>query len=234
MTTPRPNRYEGQCVNCTNFVSSGAGFLTATGAGNWEVWCTSCYSKRHGSSGQQTTKGAALGVASLNLDLLIKLLNMTRSTTPDGEALAAMRKANLQLEKLGPTATWETLLRGKITILADPFSGPDNLPPMSKSPADSGFHSTPAPPPRQAAGYTVPPRAPPPPPPPPPRAKATCSHCAHTFDLSFGYSSQYCSYQCYHTATKPRPAAQRYQTAANRRYRGSPKQSAADLLKDVF
>lgn len=52
-------------------------------------------------------------------DLLIKLLKMTTSSH-DNEALSAMRKANAQLVKLG--FEWEKLLRGKVTIVADPFA----------------------------------------------------------------------------------------------------------------
>jgi hypothetical protein len=53
-----------------------------------------------------------------NLELIIKLLKMTTSQT-DAEALVALRKANAQLAKSG--ADWETLLRGKVTIVEDPF-----------------------------------------------------------------------------------------------------------------
>lgn len=53
-----------------------------------------------------------------NLTLLIKLLRMTASSN-DGEALIAMRKANELLAKFG--GDWDTLLRGKVTIIADPF-----------------------------------------------------------------------------------------------------------------
>jgi hypothetical protein len=53
-----------------------------------------------------------------NLELIIKLLKMTTSQT-DTEALVALRKANEQLAKSG--ADWESLLRGKVTIVEDPF-----------------------------------------------------------------------------------------------------------------
>lgn len=52
-----------------------------------------------------------------NLELIIKLLKMT--TAGDAEALVAIRKANEQLRKSG--VDWETLLRGKVTIVEDPF-----------------------------------------------------------------------------------------------------------------
>src|SRR5262245_56175131 len=53
-----------------------------------------------------------------NLGLLIKLLKMTTSSN-DGEALIAMRKANEQLIKFG--GDWEALLSGKVTVIGDPF-----------------------------------------------------------------------------------------------------------------
>ncbi len=53
------------------------------------------------------------------LDRLIKLLKMTTSSS-DGEALVAMRKANEKLSELG--GDWEKLLRGKVTVIADPFA----------------------------------------------------------------------------------------------------------------
>lgn len=54
----------------------------------------------------------------LNLDLLIKIMSMTTSDN-DGQALVAMRKANEQLKKWG--WTWESILRGKISVAANPF-----------------------------------------------------------------------------------------------------------------
>lgn len=55
-----------------------------------------------------------------NLGLLIKLMKLTTSTN-DAEALAALRKANEQLAKFG--GDWERTLRGKITVIGDPFEG---------------------------------------------------------------------------------------------------------------
>lgn len=86
-----------------------------------------------------------------NLDLLIKLLNLTTSSQ-DGEALVAIRKANEQLSRFN--ATWESLIRSKVTIVADPFSG-------TPSQAQPTFQSRPAP-------AATPPRPAPPPPPPRP------------------------------------------------------------------
>jgi hypothetical protein len=53
------------------------------------------------------------------LTLLIKLLKLTTSNN-DSEALAAMRKANEQLPKLG--GDWEKLLLGQVKVVADPFA----------------------------------------------------------------------------------------------------------------
>lgn len=92
------------------------------------------------------------GKASLNLELLIKLLKLTTSSN-DSEALLSARKANEVLAKFG--GDWEALLRGKVTVIADPFSAsptPDYVP----------RHTAPPPPPRPPA---------PPPPPQAPRAR---------------------------------------------------------------
>jgi hypothetical protein len=96
-----------------------------------------------------------------NLPLLIKLLKMTTSPH-DGEALLAVRKANEQLVKFG--GCWEALLRGKVTIIADPFANEAcPPPPPDRKPAP------PAPPrpPRQPPPFTAPPRPAPPPKPRP-------------------------------------------------------------------
>ena len=87
----------------------------------------------------------------INLELFIKLMMMTTSNT-DGEALAALRFANAQLEKSG--GNWESLLRGKLAPI-DPFMTLPEPPQRSAPP--------PPPPPRQPS-YS---QSPPPPPPPP-------------------------------------------------------------------
>lgn len=74
-----------------------------------------------------------------NLGMLIKLLKMTTSPH-DGEALTAVRKANEALVKFG--GDWESLLRGKVTVIGDPFAGME------------------APPPPRAAAPPPPPQAP--------------------------------------------------------------------------
>jgi len=99
-----------------------------------------------------------------NLGLLIKLLKMTTSNT-DAEALSAIRKANQQLQKFG--GDWEALLRGKVTVIGDPFA------------------DMPAPPKREA---TPPPRTPQRPVPRPTRAPPRAAGATQTFG-SAAYAS---------------------------------------------
>ena len=88
-------------------------------------------------------------------DLLVKLLKMTTSSN-DGEALAAMRKANALLLTAG--WDWDKLIAGKIKVIEDPFKSV--MDPFAYR--DTAPRTRPSPPP--------PPRSPsPPPPPPPPR-----------------------------------------------------------------
>jgi len=110
-----------------------------------------------------------------NLGLLIKLLKMTTSSN-DAEALSAIRKANEQLIKFGND--WEPLLRGKVTVIGDPFLNAAINPSVGKR--------TPPPPAAPSSPYQQPRSrpAPPPPPPPPPPPKSTsnkfggyCHHC---------------------------------------------------------
>lgn len=104
----------------------------------------------------------------LNLDLLIKLLKMMASSN-DGEALMAARKATQQIEKVG--GDWDALLRGKVTIIADPFAG-SKVPPIPTSDWKPSVGRPPPPwqaPPRfrhtpPPASSTRPPFTPPPPP----------------------------------------------------------------------
>ena len=83
----------------------------------------------------------------LNIELFIKLMKMTTSST-DGEALAALRAANRALSAGG--GDWENLLRGKLAPV-DPFV------------------SLARPTTRESAPQAPPPRPTPPPPPPPPK-----------------------------------------------------------------
>lgn len=82
------------------------------------------------------------GKTSLNLELLIKLLKLTTSSN-DGEALLASRKANEVLGKFG--GDWEALLRGKVTVIADPFAAAAT--PVASRP----MHNTPVAPTAPAA-----------------------------------------------------------------------------------
>lgn len=86
--------------------------------------------------------------AKTNLDLLIKLMGMTTSAN-DSEALVAMRKANVVLQKFG--GNWRDLLFGKVKIIEDPFAN-----------MDMGTRQVREPEQQRAA-------PPPPPPPPPPQ-----------------------------------------------------------------
>lgn len=85
--------------------------------------------------------------AKLNLDLLIKLMGMTTSAN-DAEALVAIRKANVVLQKFG--GSWRDLLLSKVKIIEDPFVNLQVRPTQE-------VRRTPAPPP--------------PPPPPKPQAQ---------------------------------------------------------------
>lgn len=58
-------------------------------------------------------------MADLKLDTLIKVLLMTTSDN-NSEALAAVRRANVMLRNA--STDWEKLLRGKVTVVADPFA----------------------------------------------------------------------------------------------------------------
>ena len=61
-----------------------------------------------------------------DLDRLIKLMKMTASPN-DGEALTALRMATIALARVG--GDWDTLLRGHVTIIADPWGGATPPPP---------------------------------------------------------------------------------------------------------
>ena len=99
-------------------------------------------------------------------ELLIKLLKMSTSSN-DGEALIAVRKANELLKSAG--WDWEKLVNGKIKVIADPFASVEtpmnrsiHNPPRAPNPPRPAPRPQPAPPPRPAA---------PQPPPPPPRPR---------------------------------------------------------------
>jgi hypothetical protein len=89
-----------------------------------------------------------------NLDLLIKLLMMTTSDN-DNIALISIRKANAQLEKFN--ADWESLLRGRVSVVADPFNGMAK-PSVESRPAPKATPPAPAPTPPRPRAPTPPPR----------------------------------------------------------------------------
>jgi hypothetical protein len=89
-------------------------------------------------------------------ELLIKLLRMTESDN-DGEALAALRKANAFMRSAG--WDWEKLVNSKIRIIEDPFKN------LGMPTGGNTVRQTPAPPPRQPQSA--------PPPAQPPAAKTT-------------------------------------------------------------
>ena len=68
----------------------------------------------------------------LNLDLLIKMMGMTQSDN-DNQALVALRKANSFVSKID--GGWDSLLRGKVTVIADPFAAttPPPMPDVGRS-----------------------------------------------------------------------------------------------------
>lgn len=113
-------------------------------------------------------------MADLKLETLIKVLMMTTSDT-DGEALAAIRRANSMLRTAH--VDWDALLRGKVTVVADPF---DSIAAPRK------------------ATSSVPPRTPPPPRPAPsqyaraPRPSGTnrfagdCLFCGNNTLVGYG------------------------------------------------
>src|SRR5262245_56038181 len=83
------------------------------------------------------------------LELFIKLLGMTTSDN-DNQALLATRKVNEYLKnKLN--SDWESFVRGKIKVEADPFLGAPmptfRTPPMTTG-AGMGYSSAPPPPPK--------------------------------------------------------------------------------------
>jgi len=66
----------------------------------------------------------------INLEKLIKLIRLSESSN-DAEALAALRAANALLKRAG--WDWEKLLRGKVTVVADPFSTIPAPPPTTST-----------------------------------------------------------------------------------------------------
>lgn len=91
------------------------------------------------------------------LDLLIKLLSKS-TTDNDNEAMMAIRAANRALKAEG--WSWEQLLRGRITVVEDPFVA-------MQRPTTNATHTSQPAAPRPAARPAAPRPRPPSPPPPP-------------------------------------------------------------------
>lgn len=120
---------------------------------------------------------AAKNLDELNFTLLIKLMGMTTSSN-DGEALTAIRKANATIMRFG--RTWDDILSGRVKVIADPFSALTAAPPPPPPKAPT-FTARPAPQPTPRQQWTPPPQSPQPPPhsqtyqrtAPPPRPQRT-------------------------------------------------------------
>jgi hypothetical protein len=95
-------------------------------------------------------------------ELLIKMLGMTTSDN-DGQALVAIRKANAFL--LANGWDWDRLIRGKITIVEDPFK---SIPTPPRQAPEQRFQSRSTPQQPQPTQPTSPPRQTPPRPQPQP------------------------------------------------------------------
>lgn len=111
-----------------------------------------------------------------SLERFIKIMNMT--TAGDGETLAAIRRANSILTGAG--WDWERLLRGKVRVVENPFSGlaEPKAPHQARRappPPNTGWSTAPPPPPRPQPApprHSPKPYAAPPPPPPPPKPQS--------------------------------------------------------------
>lgn len=85
-------------------------------ASDYRTWRSREEARTFGSPLQDRTEKAV--TQSDDVTRLIKLMKMTTSSH-DGEALVAMRKANDELRRLG--WDWDTILTGKIKIVENPF-----------------------------------------------------------------------------------------------------------------
>jgi len=83
-----------------------------------------------------------------SLSLLIKFMGMTGSRN-DNEALIALRKAEPIIAQLGG---WEAVLRGKVTVIGDPFADLQAPPKRETSPPPAPRRPTPQPAPRPTRG----------------------------------------------------------------------------------
>lgn len=86
------------------------------------------------------------------LELLIKMMKMT--SAEDNVALVALRKANTLLDENG--WDWETILRGKVKIVEDPFKSVNATHQRVNTPPPPAYVA-PAPPPPQPVFRPSPP-----------------------------------------------------------------------------
>ena len=166
------------------------------------------------------------------LEKLIKLMKLTSSPN-ESEAMSALAIAQRFVEKLGG---WESLLRGKVKIIQDPFA---NMPPPEenyrKREPSSGFPkappkpgSNPPPPqrpipqPQTPPRYYTPPVSPPPPPPPRPtfyqasrkpnKYKGACWICGNLVGVGDGQIQEFegsWHVTCYNNPNCKKPARSR-------------------------
>lgn len=122
---------------------------------------------------------------------LIKLLGMTTASN-DGEALAAMRMANRELDRLGKT--WHEFIMSKITVVADPFA---QVPTPPSTPTADAYGR-----PCDWRNATAPSRPTPPPPPRRPQPTPPRPPAAGTPDYS------YMSHQSQRPRAQPDPFKQ--------------------------
>lgn len=136
---------------------------------------------------------------SAEYDRLLKLLRLTTSHT-DGEALAAIRKANEWLLSKG--LDWDKLLSGTVTIMADPFT---EVPAPTPDPIHSSRTPHVPPTPQRPQAPPAPPRPTAPPP-------STCIDCGKTIQ-SWASRCATCSQMRYKAGSSPRRAAKAFTPA---------------------
>lgn len=163
-------------------------------------------------------------MADLKLDLFIKLMRMTSSSN-DGEALVALRKSEAMLR--AANLDWEKLLRGKVTVVADPFN---SIPTPERSRREA-----PPPPTAPRTYYNPPPR---PNPPRRPVVLVDCFYCKTPHDRTIsiirtikpsGPAEHFCSPTCHQAAVQ---AAVQAATTHARQPRNRRKVSINDLMFD--
>jgi hypothetical protein len=85
-----------------------------------------------------------------DLERLIKLLKMT-TAAEDNVKLVAIKKANEEVTKLG--TDWESILRGKVKIIEDPFKN-ISMPNVQTQKAQTAAPRPASPPPQRQQSYT--------------------------------------------------------------------------------